>query len=186
MARAAGTTIMTKRSRIMPKVSSSTTEPHSSRSVSGRITGESMVSNRIMDRHSSTLPPPMTIHIREDTAAGGTLHQHQTQGVEGLVREAHAANTQSGQRHEKVERKHGDEHRLGVGEDPAQILHTAAQTVGKGLEHHQGGNGGTQQTDLIGEQQSQCQSAEDQQGHFRGHPGVECLEFIHGRIQGPF
>ncbi len=52
------------------QVSSSTTEPHSSRSVSGRITGESMVSNRIMDRHSSTLPPPMTIHIREDTAAG--------------------------------------------------------------------------------------------------------------------
>lgn len=85
-----------------------------------------------------------------------------------------------------MERKHGDEHRLGVGEDPAQILHTAAQTVGKGLEHHQGGNGGTQQTDLIGEQQSQCQSAEDQQGHFRGHPGVECLELIHGRIQGPF
>lgn len=70
MARAAGTTIMRKRSRIMPKVSSSTTEPHSSRSVSGRITGESMVSNRIMDRHNSTLPPPMTIHIREDTAAG--------------------------------------------------------------------------------------------------------------------
>ena len=54
------------------------------------------------------------------------------------------------------------------------------------LEHHQGGNGGTQQADLIGEQQSQCQSAEDQQGHFRGHPGVECLELIHGRIQGPF
>ena len=70
MARAAGTTIITKRSRIMPRVSSSTTEPHSSRRVRGRTAGESMVSSRMMDRHSSTLPPPMTIHIREETAAG--------------------------------------------------------------------------------------------------------------------
>ena len=70
MATAAGITTMNSRLRTRPMVSSSTTEPHSSRSVSGRITGESMVSNRIMDRHSSTLPPPMTIHIREDTAAG--------------------------------------------------------------------------------------------------------------------
>ena len=28
------------------------------------------VSSRLMDRHRSTLPPPITIHIREDTAAG--------------------------------------------------------------------------------------------------------------------
>ena len=85
-----------------------------------------------------------------------------------------------------MQSEHGQQDWLRMGHNLGQIPESAAQTVGKGLEHHQGGNGGTQQADLIGEQQSQCQSAEDQQGHFRGHPGVECLEFIHGRIQGPF
>ena len=70
MEAAAGITIMMSSSFIMPAVSNATTEPHRIRMVKGRMMGESMVSSRMMDRHSSTLPLPTTTHIRADTAAG--------------------------------------------------------------------------------------------------------------------
>ena len=61
---------MTIRLLMSPNVSSATMVPHSSRSVSGRINGESRESSRTVERQIPVLPPPIVIQIREDTAAG--------------------------------------------------------------------------------------------------------------------
>lgn len=70
MAIRAGMATMTSRSRIMPMVSISTTEPRSTLSVSGMTTGEASVSSRTMDRHSEALPPHMPTHIKDAMPVG--------------------------------------------------------------------------------------------------------------------
>ena len=152
-------------------------EPHSSRSVSGRINGESRVVQQ-NDGKAQLRAAAANGHPHQGGyGGGGALHQYQTQGIKGLSAETSGRlmpKAITGMRTWRVSMV--QQHWLRMGQNPGQIPESAAQAVGKGLEnHHTADIGGENARSALGKSRPAIRAARIRKGHVICNPIVKLL-----------